>query len=501
MSFETPERVDLSQDINNQEALNSLTDEERSQLREYLDTEHQKIIYLTQQELWELRGILQEDDSASHDADFDEFIQQQINEWLSSQDIVWNIEGNLLSPEVLESLDNESHNILFEWENAVFHWLDISDTAKDTVSVALTFSLIEDITSNAQLLQSLISGNADIGVLLAENYNDKFWNINAAFSSYFDISGEAFQVPGNGENNAIFMELESGKSFFSDIMSGTVTADNVISKINEANTENILTPDIWDINTLQEIWNFSQEELQALLAAGSDTSPDASAPEAPTLDSETALTALERLREMGGIGAFLATILEFLQWFAGNLNQEEDNSESSTETWAPLSEREIAPQTITRVRDFFSQRANEWIFQWMNRESILALFPEEWELPEAAQNILRVIDAIPGEEDSMETMEHLFIDEVAISDTDATQWNVPRISRFLHDMKSITGTEISIQNSDGTINPSALLTAVNAYRSYRNENVSWRAQEENASLNRNMTYIEFFNQNSQDTGE
>jgi len=80
MSFETPERVDLSQDITSQEALASLTADEQARLQEYLDAEQQKIIYLTQQELGELKNILGEDASASHEADFDEFMQEQITE-------------------------------------------------------------------------------------------------------------------------------------------------------------------------------------------------------------------------------------------------------------------------------------------------------------------------------------------------------------------------------------------------------------------------------------
>jgi len=80
MTFETPERVDLSQELSTQEALSTLTADEQARLQEYLDTEQQRIIYLTQQELGELKNILGEDASASHEADFDEFMQEQITE-------------------------------------------------------------------------------------------------------------------------------------------------------------------------------------------------------------------------------------------------------------------------------------------------------------------------------------------------------------------------------------------------------------------------------------
>lgn len=91
MSFETPYRADLSQDnLGNQELWDSLTPEEQIKLQEYLNTEHERIIYLTQTELSELRSIIGEDEdiSAQHDADFDEFMETQVQEGFSLSDII-----------------------------------------------------------------------------------------------------------------------------------------------------------------------------------------------------------------------------------------------------------------------------------------------------------------------------------------------------------------------------------------------------------------------------
>lgn len=525
---ETPQQIDLSQDLESQGI--TLSESQQTRYQEYLNTleeaERNEIIYLTRQELEEFQNTLDLETSiidnprGATDSAFSSgetlatFMGEQIREWLSTADLVESAEWNLFTPELLNEFDSISQEILFgdEW---LFNGLSLDSSVQDLTSVSMSFAFLEHLQTNPQLLQTIITSlNAeganerDIIMSMLTSMNESFGDISTTIVGFEWVWGDIL-VAGNGLNNGIFREVDTWKDFFTGILNGEITSTNVIAKIQEQNTENVIENAIADVDGMRELinaWSLTTEELISIIAnietGGTDTPPPGWNNDTPPVTSPETESYLDSLRNSRPLGALFAAILQFLQglWLA-NIDASWNivpRTAAEPETWPEATE--IAPQTITRVRDFFSQNANSGIFEWMNRESILALFPESGELPETAQHIIRTLEDTPGGWTVEEKMQNLFINEVALSDTDASQGNVPKLTRFLHDMHSVTWTEISIQ-SDWVLSPSDLLTAVNAYKSYRVENESWKAEAENAALNRDMTYVEYFNRNQSDTAE
>ena len=105
MSFDSPIQIDLSQEEDLAKLATDLTLEEQVRLDEYFGEKKKGIIYLTGQELSELKFIISEESSASHQADFDTFIQEQ--KILSSANIgliKWNIQNQIIDRNHLSNL-------------------------------------------------------------------------------------------------------------------------------------------------------------------------------------------------------------------------------------------------------------------------------------------------------------------------------------------------------------------------------------------------------------
>lgn len=131
----------------------------------------------------------------------------------------------------------------------------------------------------------------------------------------------------------------------------------------------------------------------------------------------------------------------------------------------------------------------------MTRSSVEALFPAEGDFSPEAQRIIQRIEAIPGEESVSQKMQHLFIEEVPRVDNDVSQGNVPRLERFLSDMREIAQTDIQIKNTDNTLRVEGLESAIIAYDSYKEANDLWLQNTSENPERRNLTFREYFEQN------
>lgn len=513
MPLDAPDQIDLSQDIKEQNI--GLSPDQKESFQAYLDglkeEEKQGIIYLTQQELSDLASTVEQSVSWENDAqDFvvhdseklDSFIEEQKTEWLASADILEGVEWNLLTSELLQQIDALSQAALFE-NGGIFDGLGISDTAKDHVSVSLSFTLVEQAQKNPAILQALKWNNPAPLLDLVEQYNTTFTTLGNTLRENEGI-GWSF-ITQNGEGNGIFMETDTGKEFFEKILDWKIDQNSIVAYITENNKEDggIINPTLWSNDTIKaliESGTLTQEKLTELLTNGAwwDTPPNWDSPNLPPDASpEDQKTWLEELKEKKPFGTIIAALLEAIKWFIPDELLEGDNidrADRATDSPDETTSEQVAKTPSQQIRTFFSEHADSWIFVWVNKDSIAELFPSEWELPQEAKNILARIEAIPGEENIEDKLNNLFTSKVAKVDGDTSQWEVTKIERFLLDMQEVTDTTIDIKSADGSLNSAALLRAVHAYSSYRIRNEQWKAEDGNED--KQMPYSEFFRENT-----
>jgi len=141
MTPEAPIQIDLSQDSSwDKIGDEHLTQDEKNLLKEHFTEEHEGIIYLTKQEIKDLKDTITTTVDPRWEAwgtqvlgeSFNEFIKQQKSEWLALSDIV---ESNNDIPEIIRAqidagingLEDTAKEKLF-WDEGMFSSLDISDT-------------------------------------------------------------------------------------------------------------------------------------------------------------------------------------------------------------------------------------------------------------------------------------------------------------------------------------------------------------------------------------
>lgn len=517
MTLEAPIQIDLSDDNSWDQIDDSLlSDEEKQILREHFTEDTEGIIYLTQQELQTLKDAIDISDLpnmpdtalvAARTQDINSFIDEQIEEWISLEDIFSHVEW---FPEVFnwlgDNLDTVSQELLFG-ANGIMDDVELTDTAKDHITTSLSIAWLQAITN--------------LEWLTAENFQESFRaaieNLNAIKQVFSQTEttddGDVpytsiVHIAGEWELNSIFMNSAEGIAFFEGIISWTITEDQIESYVEERNTEawdSSLETDLSALSwvsrealegVLWQIWlNLWTNDTWTTVVPQAITTPTDTPIVVPE-DPEERLSFIERLQN----GSFFEKILAVILSLAGGSFDNWGNDTTETVIDWPEPE-EVAAQTREQARSFFEEHADEWIFTWMSRSSIEALFPSNGELPEEALRLLELIDAIPPLwEWAEEKMNHIFIDTLPASDSDDSR-QVPRLERFLSDMKEITNTEILVQSTDGSLDTSNLITAVNAYKSYRLRNEEWKQLPENENIERNMTFREYFEENITETDE
>ncbi len=494
MSFETPIQVDLSQDNSWDQIDDSrLTPEDKALLKEQFNEDTEGIIYLTQQELWELKATL----DATLDPrgemwgqqvlweSFHEFIQQQQEESYTLWEIISGMEW---IPEWADRLGNLITEItqreLF-WSEGLMQAVDVSPVAQENISAALSVSILQTIWEQEDFSATNLE-------TIATEYIEKLGSIGNVFSQTAwpddGLRNNTLSVAQGGEHNSIFMNIQEGVGFFQGITLGEITQESMREYIEERNTQP------WDErleNNLGEIQSMSQESLERVLALieswdtqtwEEDENPDID--DLPT-DPEERQSLIERWKESDNfILQILAALLEFGPAIGIDTEWNPDDNEDQPEP------EEIAAQRIQQAREFFLEHTGEGIFVWITQERIEGLFPSSWDLPLVAQSLIASLERIPGEWDISEPLQHLFQDTLP-SRTDPTQ-QVPRIQRFLSDMSLFTDSSISLNS------PENLFAGIDVYATYRIRNQEWKEIPENATLERDMTFEEYFKENPQD---
>lgn len=149
MSIEAPIQIDLSQENSwNQVDSSLLTQDEKDMLARQFRAETREVISLTQEELLTLRDAVRSETPET----LATFMSEQREEGISLSDIMGE---DFEYAEDVDALDAYTKEILFGNEG-ILSALDISDTAQDHFSLALSLSLIERLASGEIDLEALV---------------------------------------------------------------------------------------------------------------------------------------------------------------------------------------------------------------------------------------------------------------------------------------------------------------------------------------------------------
>lgn len=395
-NVEAPVQVDLSQDLEAQKLWEWLTSEEQTRFNEYFNAEKEGILYLTQDELTTLKSILAEDSSASHDADFDEFIQEQKTEWLSSQDILSNIEW--LPEGIWESLDTHAEEILFgsEW---ILNNLDLSDTARDNIITSLAMSALWKLSESVDFkwdISELFLGIVENLSLLQNVVNQRVqlpigWEVSALLFSE------------SGDKNYIFSDANIWKDFFDFLSGDSLSEEKIKTYIEERNlptgSETIIT------NNLNGLSVWAKEDLQSILSSlwnKDNTDIDWDTSPTTTIDPEVLPSEddLDEMEEKWGLFAMFAKMIrEFMQWIIkfweeSWLIDDSDNKTGNSEDNPDEVEDAENENFDTSLPEDFP-----------NRENIIKAF--EWN-PDLESQVHTIIDDISPDETTEESFDNLF---------------------------------------------------------------------------------------------
>ncbi len=253
MSLDAPIQIDLSQD-NGWDSLDDsqLSSQEKELLAQQFSEETQGIIYFTQQELQDFKDILKSELPEIVSAELQDFTQEQMLEWLSSSDIL--SENEVLSSENMDKLDAQSQVILFsEW--GVFEGMNISPVAQDHMSVALSLSIIQQISSNPDIsvedILSMLSGeNEELIWKLEEKILGLRELVSWIVNQEDDMHANSLDIAGNGERNYLFMQTEKWVEFFNSLFSEELKPNDIESKIESENIDESETMPEWIVNNL-----------------------------------------------------------------------------------------------------------------------------------------------------------------------------------------------------------------------------------------------------------
>lgn len=335
----------------------------KTKLLDFLKTrtkqEKDLILVISKHEIADLKSALStEPDSIK------EFLETQEKETITSSEIMqWStVEKNIWWAEklkvFLEIWDEASYRYFFEWEAAIFKWLNISEDAKRNFSVWANFFIINYLNTkfeNANLSWDIWSIATellwtksdkwlleDIPSILSKWENlystiEKKWDflseisfsdIWKTFDSFFGseklkILSETIrelELDENWEKNWVFMNpLESHEFMDYIFKSKNITKENIKEYIKSKNNKNIDFQE-YDKVALKNIWdkltNFVTPEMWGILwkalsvkqfyEKSKDSIKDS------IISNKTALSILWFLREMPWIWKFVDMFLEFL---------------------------------------------------------------------------------------------------------------------------------------------------------------------------------------------
>lgn len=423
MTAEAPQQIDLSRDIKDQNT--RLSPEQQESFQAYLDglqeEEKQGIIYLTQQELTDLASIVEQSvawendaqDFVVHDSEkLDSFIGEQKTEGISLEDMIWGLEN---APEPLraslESLEKVADKVLFGSEG-MFQNLDISDTAKDHISMSLIMSL--STHGMKQLIQKMQKEDFDSSQIMArfteiaEWLKDTFWTLKSVIdeTETSDQWNSIVNVKERWEWNRIFMEIATGKKFFDDIISGKITQKNIEGKIE---AENLEDGEEIDNNLESIIWDFTKQSTR-LQDAIANLPPEDQAALATAIQNpgENWEPASENGQELTGFAKIIHDILkaltEGLKWFTDAFDFDNDQDDNIPEEESLPEEEQAKNNTLIELIDNLSPANSDFVKNLT------------WD-PKWAQRIRKILEWISPDESFQETLNNILNKDKVLSST------------------------------------------------------------------------------------
>lgn len=385
--------------------------------------ESEWIIYLTGQELQELKATLEATLDPRWELDstrvlwesFHEFIENQKAEWLSSSDLFEWMEG---LPEWLaglwDTLDEMSHETLFG-PDGVMKDLELSATAQDNISVSLTMSSMRELQN--------IEG------ITLENFEEKSKELSETLNIISEVAGqtettEQWNTPYKSildtsqswEGNYIFMDAVEWIKFFDWLFSWEIQESNLEAYIEDRNLPEWSTTEITHrMTVLQDVW---RDELLTLMAQlqGWDidwwvettttgwTIAD-TIDEIDTLEPEQRESAIDRLKNGNMFERMLAAILEAFESIGlfnenSENNWDTDDGETDNEDTTEAEEVALTPE----------QQKNNRLIELINNLEMPwdSLLVEEltWD-PDLARRIVLAFEWVSPEETFEETFQNL----------------------------------------------------------------------------------------------
>jgi len=477
----TPEavvhRVDLSDDASWDQIQweDALSQEEKDFLKERFNEESEGIIYLSQQELADLRSIIWIPMDESRNINLNTFITEQTEEWLALSDIV---ESNEAIPDIIRAqieawIDGQetiAREQLF-WEEGMFSSLNISDTAQDHMSVSMSLSFMEHGMS---VLQQKIDNNsltaADIEWLIAlwEELEQKFATIKDIIDTTEAVPWSTsatmphVYVAQNGELNKIFMDPSSGVEFFDGIILGDIDASNIKEKLEAGNVDSVddINVDFQDVSSdlngsitrmAESINNMTPEQQREMLRALEWVTTRTQSSE-----SSNAWTLPESSKESNDKRSIWDSIMEllrnFFDWIIDLANSGTEGDWWDNETLPDPTETQ---DPLAAIRSSLLTRLSDWAFIGMEENSLKEFFESETGLT----GMTNIIDEIPDLWDQDTTEEK--INNLFFTPISSDEW-VMKIDAFV-----AAGSLESYKNADGSVNSENLLSILREYKKYR----------------------------------
>lgn len=492
MSIESPERVDLSKQEDIAKLKANLTQDEQTALDAYFNTQREGIIYITQNELLDLQAIMSWEELNTlspqiQDAtiiwDINTFMEEQVEEWLGLSDLLGdNTENN----EALEPLKIILSEALF-WNEGILWNQDISESAQNNFTTWFLLSIVEKIATWEINIESLVLQEWWDPEMVHEAFLAQLMGtFEAPLSTFDELASATQQVPAgtintlmisdNGETNSIFMNPSESKAFFDELLSGTMTQEQIETLLESKNNINDIPPinlagiseDLWGnvetIKQLVESIRTRQEVAWATITWGQVTIPDIPVP-------------TEVPERKNFLDKLLLAITEFLSWLTSSLDDFIGDTGSSAtpaaQADAPAVAEEVAASPVNTVRQTLMARISEGAFTGISADSIQQYLSSEGNI----EKIIALLWDIPtrnGQDTIEEKINNLLF-------TNIESWENNKLQSFIE-----AGDLVSLANTNWSFNHLSFEAAITSYKEYRlaEANTQW------------LTYSEYFDNGS-----
>jgi len=409
MSLEAPIQIDLSQENWWEQVDDSLlTPEDKAFLREQFQEAREGILYLTREEIQELRVAI----NATRDPrgemwsphiageSFQAFIEEQVSEGLS----FWDILGE--DNEIWETIETLTQELLF-WPEWAMWWLELADTPKQNLTTALRLSIL-DIIYGSDNPQELINNPESLIAQITPQLE-----LLRSTSQIHDPlpNGETHPriwILGEWEQNIIMMNIAEGREFFNELLSWELDAETIEQRLEWANTqEEITLPNISELSSeTQEILTDIRTRMgQSGNWVWIENPPNpetlaAAIDQAPESERRTLIDILKEL-----LAAFGTMFAEMFESAWNSLWERPENTETPPEEWTPNPEVTPTSLLLSTLNNLSTRQLGR-----INKENLLLSLADS----ETQTRIMRLLENLLPEMNLEDTITHLFTSDRAV---------------------------------------------------------------------------------------